>query len=142
MTNKAQQLLNKAYNTSVSSADSTSELIRKHKLFHDLDEAISNDELQRGRDFGGTEEDSFANDLTECEELLYERAVLRHDTEAGNYIMDNGVNGLWWITQQLNQAKEALEQLRAGNKEAAEQILQSISPDDYSSAGTEDEEEK
>lgn len=138
---KASKLINQIWDEKnlVRSDDSTSEIIRKHKLFKEITDAISNDELQRGRDYGGTEEDSIYNDLNECEEILYERALMRHDREAMDYIQDNHVNGTWWMSQALSTAKAAYRALvaytldRSADTEIdnAIELLKSISPDEY-----------
>lgn len=130
---KASKLLNEIWNPAnlVNSTDSTSEIVRKHKLFSEIIEAISNDELQRGRDYGGTEEDSIYNDLNECEEILYERALMRHDREAMDYIQDNHVNGTWWMIQKLSKVRDAYEALENSKIEQAKGILFAILPEPY-----------
>lgn len=138
--NKASKLLNEIWNPAnlVNSDDSTEEIIRKHKLFKEITDAISNDELQRGRDYGGTEEDSIYNDLTECEEILYERALMRHDRDAMDYISDNKVDGVFWMSQALSTAKAAyllLVDAKSSEFEEtihkARELLKSIAPDEY-----------
>lgn len=137
---KASQLIDQIWDAKnlVNATDSTSEIARKHKLFSAITEAISKDKLQRGRDFGGTEEDSIYNDLNECEEILYERAILHHDRKAMDYIQDNHVNGVWWMTQKLAVARTVLEELESlvPNQAAMAldpmiQKLKTIVPDDY-----------
>lgn len=130
---KASKLINQIWDEKnlVRSDDSTSEIIRKHKLFKEITDAISNDELQRGRDYGGTEEDSIYNDLNECEELLYERALMRHDRDAMDYIQDNHVNGTWWMIQKLSKVRDAYEALENSKTEQAKGILFSILPEPY-----------
>lgn len=70
---KASKLINQIWNEKnlVHSTDSTDEIVRKHKLFKEITDAISNDELQRGRDYGGTEErvqeaDKAFMEITRC----------------------------------------------------------------------------
>lgn len=130
---KASKLINQIWNEKnlVHSTDSTDEIVRKHKLFKEITDAISNDELQRGRDYGGTEEDSIYNDLNECEELLYERALMRHDRDAMDYIQDNHVNGTWWMIQKLSKVRDAYEALENSKIEQAKGILFSILPEPY-----------
>lgn len=137
--NPAHKLLNQIWNEKnlVKADDSTDEIVRKHKLFKAITEAIDTHQLERGRDFGGTEEDSIYNDLSECEEILFERAVMRHNRDAVQYIMDGNVNGLFWIEQQLSKAKAVYQAL----KEEIEyppleviktlELLKEIVPQDY-----------
>jgi hypothetical protein len=150
MNRESKHLLNAIWQEKnlVHADDSTSEIIRKHRLFSAITEAISKDELQRGRDFGGGEEDSVYNDLTETEEMLYERALLRHDREAMAHISDNKVDGTFWMSQALNVVEAAYEALLAyktfSDKEAelekAIQLLLTIKPDAYPHAENELEE--
>lgn len=129
--------------------DSTSEVIRKHRLFKGISDKISQGVYQRGRDFGGTEEDSIYNDENECCEILYHRAVMKHDREATVYILDNEISGLWWMQQQLSIARAVLDMLEsfvpneaAMALEPIIQKLKTIVPDPYPvSDDSEDESE-
>lgn len=119
-------------------SDSTSEVIRKHKIFKAAWDKVLKG--QRGKDYWGGVDDSIANDLTECDEMLCERAIMRHDREASNYIMDaNQVEMMWWIQQKLSKAKEAYALLveyeadRTADTllDKARELLKPICPDDY-----------
>lgn len=139
---KVNQLINAVWDESnlVHSTDSTSEVVRKHKLFSEITFAISKGELQRGRDFGGTEEDSIYNDLNECDEMLCERAIMRHDREASRYIMEaNKVEMMFWLEQQLSVVRAAynalveFEQDRTADEllDNARKLLKPLLPEPY-----------
>lgn len=121
--------------------DSTPEIVRKHKLFKAITDAISNDELQRGRDYGGTEEDSIYNGLSECAEILFERSIMKHDSAARDYLGEvNAVDCTWWIVQQLSKAEKAYELLQNVKSSEYEEtiravkaLLKSLVPDEYPS---------
>lgn len=140
MSRKADRLLNAIWQEEnlVHADDSTVEIIRKHKLFREITEAISKDELQRGRDFGGTEEDSIYNDLSELEEMLFERSIMKHNREARDYLNEvNPIDCEWWIAQKLAVVREAHEALtKYGTNfdesfQKAKALLKSLLPDEY-----------
>ena len=128
-------------------SDGTAELIRKHKIFKAQWDKIVSGKVQRGQDYWGGVDDSIANDLTECDELLCERAIMQHDRDAGNYIMEaNQVEIMWWIQQKLATVKEAVEALESFVPNEAAMLLEpivqklkSILPSPYPTSGDENE---
>ena len=129
--------------------DSTKELIRKHSLYKAEMKKISDGAIKRGEDYHGGYDDSIANDLTEIEATLYERAIMHHDRDAMFYIMDNPVDGSFWISGQLSIAKAVYnalkEEIEYPTLEVikALELLKSICPDEYpTSPDTNDSEDE
>lgn len=128
--------------------DSTQELIRKHAIYKAEMKKISSGAIRRGEDYGGGYDDSIANDLTEIEAALYERAIMKHDRDAHFYIMDNPVDGSFWIQQQLSIARAVLDELEsfvpneaAMALEPIIQKLKTIVPEPYPVSDDSDEDE-
>ncbi len=120
------------------SSDTTEELIRKHKIYKREWDRIVNHQIKRGRDYWGGYDDSIANDLSEVEELLYQRAYIDVDYDARAYIYDNGVPGTMWVPKALDKASDALDALNSGNIERAKKLLESIKPN-YPTEESDDE---
>lgn len=137
-------------NNLVHGSDSTQELIRKHAIYKAEMKKISDGTIRRGEDYGGGYDDSIANDLTEIEATLYERAIMKHDRDAMFYIMDNPVDGSFWIAGQLSIAKAAYQSLITYTLDRGDhlsldkaiELLHSILPEPYPvSDDSEDESE-
>lgn len=135
----------------VHGTDSTPELIRKHAIYKAEMKKISDGAIRRGEDYGGGYDDSIANDLTEIEATLYERAIMKHDRDAHFYIMDNPVDSSFWIAGQLSRARKAYDVLmeyeldRTADTllDEARELLHSILPEPYPvSDDSEDDEDE
>lgn len=110
-------------------SDTTAELIRKHKIYKSEWDRIIGDDIKRGEDYWGGYDDSIANDMTEIEDWLWKRAIMRHDAEAGTYINEHF--GTYAVSNWINIATEALTELQSGNIAKAIMLLKNIKRDDY-----------